>query len=109
MGIDSVVCSVSTVTGIIQQQAFIDEMTSIIPIEKGRIQIIEVQIHEDSPAAGKRLLEIKLPKEGIVGCILRGDTTLIPKGDTHILAGDILIVITGNGNELNMIHALTGN
>ena len=109
MGVDSVVCSVSTVTGIIQQQAFIDEMTSIIPIEKGRIQIIEVQIHEDSPAAGKRLLEIKLPKEGIVGCILRGDTTLIPKGDTHIQAGDILIVITGNGNELNMIHALTGN
>ncbi len=109
MGIDSVVCSVSTVTGIIQQQAFIDEMASIIPMEKGRIQIIEVQIHENSPAAGKRLWEIKLPKEGVVGCILRGDTTLIPKGDTHILAGDILIVITGNGNELNMIHALTGN
>lgn len=108
MGVDSVVCAVSAVTGIIQQQAFIDEMTNIIPVGKGLVQIIEVQVPDDSPAAGKQLWEISLPHEGIVGCVLRGDTALIPRGDTRILAGDTLVVITGNGQEMNTIRALTG-
>ena len=108
MGVDSVVCAVSAVTGIIQQQAFIDEMTNIIPFGEGRVQIIEVHIPDGSPAAGKKLWEISMPKEGIVGCVLRGDTILIPKGNTLILAGDTLVVITANGQELDMIEALTG-
>ncbi len=108
MGVSSVVCAVSTVTGIIQQQALIDEMTNIIPFGEGRVQIIEVQIREESPAAGKKLWEIQLPKEGIVSCVLRGDTTLIPRGDTRILAGDTLVVLTVAGQEMSMIRALTG-
>ena len=108
MGVDSVVCAISAVTGIIQQQAFIDEMTNIVPVGKGRVQIVEIQIPGESPAAGKKLWEITLPKEAIVGCVLRGDTTLIPRGDTRILGGDTLVVITGNGQEINAIRALTG-
>lgn len=108
MGVDRVVCAVSAVTNIIQQQAFIDEMTNIVPIGEGRVQIVEVQINSQSPVSGKKLWEISLPQESIVGCILRGDNTIIPRGDTRILAGDTLVVLTGNGRELNIIHALTG-
>lgn len=108
MGVDRVVCAVAAVTGIIQQQAFVDEMTNIVPVGQGRVQIIEVQITGESPAEGKKLWEITLPKESIVGCILRGDDTLIPRGDTRILAGDTLLVLTGNGQELETVRALTG-
>lgn len=108
MGVDRVVCAVSAVTGIIQQQALVDEMTTIIPVGQGRVQIIEVQITGESPVEGKKLWEITLPRESIVGCILRGDTTLIPRGDTRILAGDTLVVLTGNGQELDAVRALTG-
>lgn len=108
MGVDSVVCAISAVTGIIQQQAFIDEMANIIPVGKGRVQIVEVQIPNESPVAEKKLWEITLPKESIVGCILRSDSTIIPRGDTRILPGDTLVVITVNGQEQEMIQALTG-
>lgn len=108
MGIDSVVCAVSVVTSILHQQAFIDEMTNIVPVGKGRVQIVEVSIPSESPVAFKKLWEITLPKEAVVGCILRADTTLIPRGDTRILAGDTLVVIVENGQELQTIHALTG-
>lgn len=83
-------------------------MASIIPIGKGRVQIIEVQITDNAPAAGKKLWEITLPQESIVGCILRSDTTIIPRGDTRILGGDTLVILTGNGQELNAVRALTG-
>ena len=108
MGVDSVVCAISAVTGIIQQQAFIDEMVSIIPVGYGRVQIVEVQIPGNAPSAGKKLWEIELPKEVIIGCVLRGDQTLIPRGDTRIHEGDTLVVISGNGQEMAAISALTG-
>lgn len=108
MGVDSVVCAISAVTNIIRQQAFIDEMTNIIPVGQGRVQIVEVQIPSESPAAEKKLWEITLPKEAIVGCVLRNDATIIPRGDTRIIAGDTLVVITGSGQEMNAVQALTG-
>lgn len=108
MGVDRVVCAVSAVTGIIQQQTFIDEMTNIVPLGEGRVQIIEVLITSQSPVADKKLWEITLPQDSIVGCILRSDKTIIPRGDTRIVAGDTLVVLTGNEQALNTVHALTG-
>lgn len=108
MGVDSVVCAISTVTNIIEQQALIDEMANIIPIGEGRVQVVEVPIPGQCPTAGKKLWEIALPKQVIIGCILRGDTTLIPRGDTRIMGGDTLLMISGNGQEVAAIRALTG-
>ena len=108
MGIDRVVCAISVVTSIIEQQAFIEKITNIIPIGEGRIHLAEVPVTDNAPVVGKRLWEIDLPKEVIVGCILRGDTTMIPRGDTRILAGDMLVVISGNGQEVAAVQALTG-
>lgn len=108
MGVDSVVCAVSALTGIIQQQALIDEMSNIIPVGEGRVQIVEVRIFGESPIADKKLWEVTMPQDCIVGCVLRGDSFLIPRGDTRILAGDTLVVITGSNQDLDKIHALTG-
>ena len=108
MGMDSVVCAISAVTSIIEQQAFMEEMAKAIPIGEGRVQLLEVPITETDPAAQKQVWEIALPKEVIIGCILRRDQTLIPRGDTRILAGDILVLISGNEQEKIAILELKG-
>ena len=108
MGIDSVVCATSAVTSIIEQQAFMEEMASVIPIGEGRAQIIETPITAADPAVQKQVWEINLPKEVIIGCILRGDKTLIPRGDTRIMAGDILVLISGDNKESAALKELKG-
>lgn len=108
MGIDSVVCAISVITGIIEQQAFVDKITTLVPIGEGRVQIAEVPISRDAPAVGKKLWEINLPKEVIIGCILRGDITMVPRGDTRIAFGDMLVIISGEGQEMAAIKELTG-
>ena len=108
MGVDSVVCAISAVTSIIEQQAFMEEMAKAIPIGEGRVQLLEVPITETDPAAQKQVWEINLPKEVIIGCILRRDQTLIPRGDTRILAGDILVLISGKEQEEIAILELKG-
>ncbi len=108
MGIDSVVCAISAVTNIIQQQAFVDDLVNIVPVGLGKVQIIEVHIPQDAPVSGKKLWEIDLPQEVVIGCILRNDSALIPRGDTRISAGDTLVVIARSGQEEQTIHVLTG-
>lgn len=108
MGVDCVVCAISAITNIIEHQAFIDEITSFIPIGEGRVQIMEVQITGTSPIKGQKIWEIALPREAIIGCILRGKNTIIPRGDTRILGGDTLIVLCEKGQEKAAIKELTG-
>ncbi len=108
MGIDSVVCATSAISNIIEQQAFLDKITTLVPIGGGRVSIAEVPMVETSPVIGKKLWEINLPKQVVVGCILRGDITMVPRGDCRILAGDMLVLISSNQQEVEAIKELTG-
>lgn len=108
MGVDSVVCATNAISSIIEQQAFVDEVTTLIPIGEGRLSVAEVTIGESAPAVGKKLWEITLPKQVIVGCIIRQETNIIPRGDTRVMAGDVLILISSEKQEIAAVHELTG-
>lgn len=107
MGIDSVVCAINMITSIMEEQALKDEFTKMIPIDEGRVRIVEVPILKGTSISGKRLWELNLPKEIIIGCIIRGDKSLVPRGDTRIVEGDILLIITSNADKLSEIKELT--
>jgi trk system potassium uptake protein TrkA len=108
MGIDSVVCAITAITGIIEQQAIMDKIANLLPIGEGRVSIAEIPVPGSAPAVGKKLWEINLPKQVIIGCVLRGDTAMVPRGDTRILAGDVLVVISSEKQEMAAIKELTG-
>lgn len=108
MGVDAVVCSVTTIFNIVQQQNIIDELSNMIPIGDGRINIKQVQIRDDSPSIFKKLTDLYLPEDVVIACILRGETNIVPRGATHILPGDVLILISTGKNEKIAMKRLTG-
>lgn len=99
MGVDSVVSAINAITNIIEQQALLDDITTVIPVGEGRISITEVPIPAKAKTVGKKLLEIDLPKEVIIGCIIRDEKSLVPRGDTRIEANDELILISSDKQE----------
>lgn len=107
-GVDSVICEVNAITNIIEQQAFYDGIVTMIPTGECKIRIAEVPILESSPVVGKKMWEINLPKESVIGCIIHGEGTTIPRGDTRINCGDKLILISAANQEMNAIKELTG-
>lgn len=106
MGIDRVVCALNMITNIMEEQAIMDEMTKMVPIEEGRIQIVELTIPHGAIITGKKLWEINLPEDIIIGCVLRGDRSLIPRGDTRVMEGDILLIIASDKNKIKEIREL---
>lgn len=108
MGIDSVVCAISTITGILEHQALLDEIMTITGIGEGNICIAQIPISEQAPAANKKIKALHLPNDVIIGCVLRRDKSLIPAQDTVILTGDVLIVICTDESEAQAVRELTG-
>ena len=49
-----------------------------------------------------------MPKDVIIGCMLRGDKSMIPRGDTRILSGDVLVLISTDEHETAAVKELTG-
>ncbi|MGM9940615.1 MAG: potassium channel family protein [Bulleidia sp.] len=108
MGVDRVVCALNMIAGIMEENALKDEMMNMIPIEEGRIHIAEAPVLHGSSLIGRKLWELNLPKGIIIGCILRGDQNLIPRGDTGVREGDILLMITSDRQKLEQVRELTG-
>ena len=57
-------------------------------LESGGGAIEQVVIYDYSPVIGKKLKEVDLPKEALVGTILRGETVVIPDGNYEFQTGD---------------------
>lgn len=62
--------------------------------EAGERVLIEIVIHQESSVAGKQVREVMWPKNCLLVAVLRNSNELLPKGDTTLFAGDILIVMT---------------
>jgi trk system potassium uptake protein TrkA len=55
-------------------------------------EAIEYKVHEGSAIAGKALKDVRFPKAGVIGTIIRGDQIILPKGVDVVLPGDEVIV-----------------
>lgn len=55
-------------------------------------EVLEFKVDEFSPVVNKTLKDIKLPKESIVGGIVRKNEGFIPTGDFKIMSGDRVVV-----------------
>jgi chloride channel protein, CIC family len=70
------------------------QQTRLDAITPEKLKIIEVYIQPGSLAAGKQLKDVPRPADSIVASIHRGTMVIIPHGDTIILAGDTLAVVS---------------
>ncbi len=58
-----------------------------------RNELVEIEIGTDSQAAGRRIVELGLPKNVLIVLMGRGDELIVPSGSTVVLPGDTLLVL----------------
>jgi cell volume regulation protein A len=66
--------------------------------EKYPGEILDVAIDVQSPAHGKRIVELDLPLNILLVIIKRGEQVFLPRGDIMIQAGDHILVATAPEN-----------
>ncbi|MFT9494623.1 potassium channel family protein [Anaerosolibacter sp.] len=93
LGVSNVISSADIISSFIEQKISIDDIMNLFPIEEGKVAAMEVEMNVTFPIIGKMLKEVSLPKDCIVGCIIRGDGAVIPRGDTVVAENDKLIIL----------------
>lgn len=105
IGIDAVVNPRLTTASAILRFLKRGELISLTLLKEGEIEVAELIAQKDSKINNQPLNSITLPKNSIIGAIIRKEEVIIPHGEDFIQAGDKVIVFT-KSTEIKKIEQL---
>jgi trk system potassium uptake protein len=74
-------------------------LVHLLDLRDEKLEIIEVEVVPEAPAAGRRVSEIDLPEGSLIISVLRDGAGFVPKADTVIEEGDEVLVVLDPGLE----------
>ena len=69
-------------------------METLYRLVDGKVEVLEFCVQKDSSCIRTPLRELKLRPNVLISAIIRGKKSIIPNGNTEILPGDHIIVVT---------------
>jgi len=108
LGIDIPVDATKIIAKIIEEEVSFSDFVNLMSFKRGKLAIVRVDLPEDSPVINKEIKDITLPKDSVLVSILRGETVIVPKGDTLLQPGDDVVALTLIGNEPQLLNLLAG-
>jgi trk system potassium uptake protein TrkA len=99
LGIKPAVSATDLILRLIEHEVPRYGLLHLLDLPQERLEIIEVDVHEDSPAAGKEVKDLGLPDGALVISILRHGTGFVPLADSVVEAGDEVLVVLDTGLE----------
>ena len=94
IGVDRAVSVRLAVANEILSMLHLGGVANIALVEEGRGEVLEFDLEESSPVIGKKLMDVHMPAEAIVGVCLRDGEIIIPRGDFIPQVNDRLIIFT---------------
>jgi len=88
MGIQPAVSATDLILRLIEHEVPRYGLVHLLDLPEERLEIIELEVAEDSEAAGKRVRELGLPEGSLVISILRDGGGFVPTGESLVQAGD---------------------
>jgi trk system potassium uptake protein TrkA len=99
-GVDVSVSTPHILTALVEEAVSVGSLVRLVQFEGGGAHLVEVTLADDSPARGKPLAELAVPREASVVAVVRGRRVVIPRGDTVMSAGDeVVVLVTGESEE----------
>lgn len=108
LGVDVTVSSTDIILEHIEQEVPTHPVTHLVSISDKGAEIVYVRIPPNSTTIGKKVRDLKLPKESLLGLIIGKEVPRLPRGDTIIEEGDHIIAACATTVEQELVDALTG-
>ncbi|NBN89200.1 MAG: TrkA family potassium uptake protein [Actinobacteria bacterium] len=107
-GVDVSVSTPHLLTGLVEEAVSVGAFVRLLSLEHGRARIAEVTLAASSPAIGKSLTSLNFPRESTVVAVLRDGHVIVPRGDTVVLAGDEVMMLSLAEAESDVRRILIG-
>lgn len=93
MGVDAALNQADLMAHLVAEEMSMDDMMTLLKLHGGRYSLVERVVSPTSVISGKKVRDIKLPKECVLVAVMRKSELVLPKGDTQLLANDKIVAI----------------
>lgn len=94
LGIDTVINSTDSIASLIEREVDTAKIKQVLQLNNGDVSLFEVEIPQDYVYDGKMLMELKIPSVFNIVSITRGESLIIPRGQSMLRSGDKLLIIS---------------
>jgi trk system potassium uptake protein TrkA len=102
LGIQPAVSATDLILRLIEHEVPRYGLVHLLALEEEKLEIIELEVAPDSPAAGRRVVDVNLPEGCLFISVLRGGDGFVPKADTVIQGGDEVLLVLDPGLETSI-------
>jgi trk system potassium uptake protein len=99
MGVDVGVNQADLMAHFVVEEMNMSDMFTILKLHRGNYSIVQMQVQQNAKAVNQSLKDLSIPKGTLLMAIVRGESIIIPKGDTNILSEDGILVFTDEASK----------
>lgn len=107
-GVDVAVSTPHLITALVEEAVSVGSLVRLLQFEGGKARLVEVTLADVSPAAGKLVAELDLPRDSTIVAIIRDEHVVVPRGDTPLQSNDEVLVLVTPDSEEQVRAALVG-
>ena len=108
LGVTRTLCATSGLLGLVEHEVPEHGLVKLLELRREGLEVVELQVSPEAPAAGKRVAGLSLPDEVRLVSITRNGVAEVAGLDTVIRPGDQVIAILKPGLEDRLRKALVG-
>ena len=102
LGVDAMVSPRSMIVATIMQHVRRGRIKSLHNLRDGFAEVIEAEVSENSPIINSSVEDLNMPRDVIVGAVIRDDNVIIPQPNFTIRAGDIVVILASRAQTQNV-------
>ena len=103
LGIESIVNATDLVMSTIERDVSVAPIVHLLRLQSAGMELVELPVTRDSPAHGATTGNLDLPAYGgQISVVLRGDQALLPRSDTVLEAGDLVVAVVRIDQEAEL-------
>ncbi len=105
-GVDVSVSTPHLLTALVEEAVSVGSLVRLLQLQGGEARLVEVTLAGDSPADGRSIVELGVPRDATVVAVIRKDHVIVPRGDTVLYAGDEVIALVTPDSEAEVTGLL---
>jgi trk system potassium uptake protein TrkA len=104
LGIQPAVSATDLILRLIEHEVPRYGLVHLLDLPEERLEIIELVVSDDAPAAGRLVSDLQMPEGSLVISVLRDGSGFVPTAETKVEAGDEVLIVLDPGLEEEITH-----
>jgi trk system potassium uptake protein TrkA len=107
-GVDVSVSTPHLLTALVEEAVSVGALVRILQFSEGEARLVEVTLADESPAKGRPLSDLDMPRDATIVAVIRQRRVVVPRGDTVLYPHDEVIALVTDESEEPVKALLVG-